>query len=122
VAEQGGDTSVIDNYEIMPKAEHKIEILSNESGYISQLDAMAVAVTTGLLGASRNKKDEPIDLGVGVELKAKRGQKVEKGEILAVLYANNLKYIEQALAKIQSAFIFSDKAPAATPLIREIIS
>jgi pyrimidine-nucleoside phosphorylase len=122
IEEQGGDQSIIDNYEIMPKAEHKIEILSNNSGFVSQVDALCVAETAGYLGAGRQKQDDNIDLGVGVELKAKKGQKVEKGDLLAILHANNLKYIEQALAKIQSAFVFADKAPVNTPLIREIIS
>jgi pyrimidine-nucleoside phosphorylase len=122
ITEQGGDSSVTDNYDILPKAEHQIEILSRESGYINQLDALAVAETASFLGAGRHKKDDQIDLGVGVELKAKRGQKMEKGEPLAVLHANNLKYIEQALARIQSAFVFSGKAPVSTPLVREIIS
>ena len=119
VVAQGGDVSVVDNYEIMPKAEHKIEILSNESGYIGQLDALLVAETAKLLGAGRDTKDEEIDLGVGVELKAKRGQNIESGDLLAVLHANSLRNIEKALKNIQNAFVFSSKAPINFPLIRE---
>ncbi len=122
VVAQGGDVSVVDNYEIMPKAEHKIEILSNESGYIGQLDALLVAETAKLLGAGRDTKDEEIDLGVGVELKAKRGQNIESGDLLAVLHANSLRNIEKALKNIQNAFVFSSKAPINFPLIREVIS
>jgi pyrimidine-nucleoside phosphorylase len=122
VSAQGGDVSVVDDYEIMPKAEHKIEILSNESGYISQLDALLVAETAKLLGAGRDKKDDIIDLGVGVELKAKRGQKVESGELIAILHANSLRNIEKVLNNIQNAFVYSSKAPINFPLIREVIS
>ena len=108
--------------EMNPKAEHHIEILSESAGIISQLTAIDVAETAKLLGAGRDKKEDEIDLGVGVELKVKRGQKVNKGTLLAVLHANNLKHIEKALKLIQSAFIIGDKVPQNPPLIREVIS
>lgn len=122
VEAQGGNPEVIENYDIMPKAEHQIEILSDNAGFITQLSAIDVAETAKLLGAGRDKKEDSIDLGVGVDLKVKRGQKVNKGTLLAVLHANNLKHIEQALKLIQGAFTIGDKAPPTQPLIREVIS
>ncbi len=119
---QGGNPDVINHYDMMPKAEHKIDILANESGYVEDLNALKVAESAKLLGAGRDKKEDIIDLGVGVELKAKRGQKVAKGNILAILHANSLRNIEKALENIQSAFTISDTQPKNQPLIREIIS
>lgn len=119
---QGGNTEVIDNYDLMPKAEHHIEILSTEAGYIGDLSALKVAETAKLLGAGRERKEDVIDLGVGVELKVKRGQKVSKGSLLAVLHANNMRNIEEALQTIQSAFTYQSTPPKSQPLIREVIS
>lgn len=119
---QGGNTEVINNYDLMPKAEHHIDILCNESGFVGELNALKVAETAKLLGAGRDKKEDEIDLGVGVELKAKRGQKVAKGSLIAVLHANNMRNIEKALETIQSAFTIQATQPKAQPLIREIIS
>lgn len=119
---QGGNAEITSNYDLMPRAEHKIEITSKQSGYISHLDALMVAESSKLLGAGRNKKEDEIDLGVGVELKVKVGSKVSKDDTIAVLYANNLKNIEQALETIQNAFAYSDKAPEEQVLIREVIS
>lgn len=119
---QGGDSKVTSNYDLMPRAEHKIEINSKNVGYISHLDALMVAETAKLLGAGRDKKEDEIDLGVGVELKVKVGEKVSKDQLIAVLYANNLKNIETALESIQKAFSYSEKAPEEQVLIREVIS
>jgi pyrimidine-nucleoside phosphorylase len=106
----------------MPKAEHKIEIISKESGFVSHLDAMAVAETAKMLGAGRDKKEDEIDLGVGVELKAKRGNRVNKGDVLAIIHANSLKNIQKTLKKIESAFEFSNVQPEPQMLIREVIN
>ncbi|MFN8578080.1 MAG: thymidine phosphorylase [Candidatus Sericytochromatia bacterium] len=122
VEAQGGNTEVINNYDLMPKAEHHIDILCPDNGYISELDALKVAETAKMLGAGRDKKEDEIDLGVGIELRAKRGQKVSKGSLLAILHANSMRNIEQALETIQQAFIIQAVQPKSQPLIREIIS
>ena len=122
VKAQGGNVEVINNYDLMPKAEHHIDILSDEAGYINQLSALLVAESAKMLGAGRDKKEDIIDLGVGVELKVKRGQKVNKGTVLAVLHANNLRNIEKALETIRSAFTINEIQPKTQPLIREVIS
>jgi len=118
---QGGNPNVIENFDLMPKAEHKIEINSPKAGFISNLDAYKVAETSKLLGAGRDKKEDQIDLAVGVELKVKKGSKVDKGQVLAVLHANNLKHIEKAILTIESSFSFDNKAPEQLPLVREVI-
>lgn len=122
VAAQGGDPNIVENFDLMPKAEHKIEIISKESGFVSHLDAMAVAETAKMLGAGRDKKEDEIDLGVGVELKAKRGNRVNKGDVLAIIHANSLKNIQKTLKKIESAFEFSNVQPEPQMLIREVIN
>lgn len=119
---QDGNPEVIENYDLMPKAEHHIEILSKETGYVNELIALNVAEAAKLLGAGRDKKEDEIDLGVGVELRAKRGQKVAKGSLLAILHANSMKHIEKSLEAIQSAFVIGPTQPKAQPLIREVIS
>lgn len=122
VKAQGGDPNIVENFDLMPKAEHKIEIISKESGFVSHLDAMAVAETAKMLGAGRDKKEDEIDLGVGIELKAKRGNKVNKGDVLAIIHANSLKNIQKILKKIESAFEFSNVQPEPQMLIREVIN
>ncbi|MEK7435018.1 MAG: thymidine phosphorylase [Cyanobacteriota bacterium] len=122
VKAQGGDDSIIEDPSIMPKAEHKIEILSKESGFITRVDALGVAETAKMLGAGREKKEDTIDLGVGIEIKLKRGQKVNKGDLLAIVHANSLKNIQKILKTIEGAFEFGSTQPEPQMLIREVIN
>ncbi|MFN8670941.1 MAG: thymidine phosphorylase [Candidatus Sericytochromatia bacterium] len=119
---QGGDPAIVENFDLMPRAEHKIEISSKESGFVTKVDALTVAETAKMLGAGRNKKEDAIDLGVGVELKVKKGHKVNKGDTLAVIYANSVKNINKILKTIESAFEFGTTQPEPQLLIREVIN
>ena len=80
---QGGDISYIENPEKFPKAKHIIPVYSEEEGYVEELNAEKVGVTSVHLGAGRVKKEDGIDHAVGIWLKKKIGDKVNKGDILA---------------------------------------
>ncbi len=75
-----------------------------------------------MLGAGREKKEDAIDLGVGIEIKLKRGQKVNKGDLLAIVHANSLKNIQKILKTIEAAFEFGSTQPEPQMLIREVIN
>jgi len=118
---QGGDINIIENYKLMPQAEHIVEVKSDESGYVSDLVALSIAESAKILGAGRTRKEDSIDLGVGVKLNAKIGDKVNKGDVLAYIYANDMTNIESSINSAKSAFKFSPEKPEEMPLIREII-
>ena len=52
------------------------------------IDADEIGVAAMLLGAGRATKEDVIDLAVGIVLRKKIGDFVEKGEALAILHAN----------------------------------
>lgn len=52
-----------------------------------------------LLGAGRATKEDEIDLAVGIMLRKKVGDKVEKGEPLVTLYANR-ENVDEVIAKV----------------------
>jgi pyrimidine-nucleoside phosphorylase len=54
VAAQGGDPEVIDNPELLPKAEHIIEFKAEESGYVNKIVAIEVGLAALVLGAGRD--------------------------------------------------------------------
>jgi pyrimidine-nucleoside phosphorylase len=70
-----------------------------------------------LLGAGRETKDSPIDLGAGIRLHAKLGSPVQKGSLLATLYANDATKLANGLASIASAFAIQQEPPTLPPLI-----
>ncbi len=86
---QGGDPRSIDNASLLPGSGHRKQIISNESGYISSIDALRFGKALVQLGGGRLRKEDDIDPGVGFVLNKKVGERVEKGEILYTIHYND---------------------------------
>ncbi|MGB3159621.1 MAG: pyrimidine-nucleoside phosphorylase [Carnobacterium sp.] len=119
VASQGGDISVIDNPERLPQAEYQSEVLASRDGVVSQINADEIGIAAMMLGAGRANKESKIDLAVGLMLRKKVGDKVEKGESLVTIYSNQ-KDVSSVENKIQENIAISDKAEP-IQLIHELI-
>ena len=105
---QGGDPSVVDNPNLLPQPNTKIEVKSESHGYVSAIDSLEVGLASKILGAGRKTKDDTIDYSVGIYLKKKIGDKVKIGDSLAVLYADgDEEKIGPARKKILTAYSFN---------------
>ena len=118
---QGGNINVIEDYTLFPQADIIHEVKAEKSGYISRICTSDVGVTSLILGGGRETKESVIDLSVGIILKKKIGDKVNKGDIIALLYANDKNKVKEAEEKLLSAYDFSDKKPEEIKLIKRII-
>ncbi|MGE8077954.1 pyrimidine-nucleoside phosphorylase [Peribacillus loiseleuriae] len=85
---QGGDGTIVDNPEKLPKAQYTFELEAKEDGYVSTIVADEVGTAAMLLGAGRATKESEIDLAVGLMLNKKIGNHVVKGESLVTIYSN----------------------------------
>ena len=88
VERQGGDISYIENLDKFEKAKFVKEIISKKSGIIKDIPADEVAKYVCGLGAGRIRKEDKIDMAVGVVLHKKAGDRMEKGEVIATIYSN----------------------------------
>lgn len=114
VRAQHGDVSQIDDTSLLPEAEIKIEVKSETQGYVESIQAEEIGIAAMLLGAGRETKDSVIDLAAGVDLRKKIGDRVEVGEVIAVLHFNKLheNSLKEASSKVLSAYgIAEDKVP-----------
>jgi pyrimidine-nucleoside phosphorylase len=68
-----------------------------------------------MLGAGRSKKGDPVDHAVGLIIHHKVGDRVEKGEPLYTIHANDLAKQIQVNKFLNSAFRWSDTPVAALP-------
>lgn len=118
---QGGNTNVIEDYTLFPQADIIHEVKAEKNGYISRICTSDVGVTSLILGGGRETKESVIDLSVGIIMKKKIGDKVNKGDIIALLYANDKNKVKEAEEKLLSAYDFSDKKPEEIKLIKRII-
>jgi pyrimidine-nucleoside phosphorylase len=105
---QGGDPSVVDNPDLLPQPNVKIEVNSETPGYVSAIDSLEVGLASKILGAGRKTKDDTIDYSVGIYLKKKIGDKVKVGDPLAVLYSDgDEEKIGLARQKLLTAYTFN---------------
>ncbi|MBL6008866.1 pyrimidine-nucleoside phosphorylase [Bacillus halotolerans] len=108
---QGGDSSIVDDPSKLPQAAYHIDVPAKEAGVVSEIVADEIGVAAMLLGAGRATKEDEIDLAVGIMLRKKVGDKVEKGEPLVTLYANR-ENVDEVIAKVYDNIRIAAEAKA----------
>ena len=121
VKAQGGDISPIDDYSKFPQAKYVEKVISPVDGYITKIHAEAFGLIAMELGAGRATKESEIDLAVGIVLNKKRGEKVNKGDVLAYIHSNNEEKIEKARKSILENIVIEDSYDLNIPLIYDIV-
>ena len=119
LANQGGDTRIVDNPDLLPQARYQIPLLAQSSGVVSQWVADEVGVAAMMLGAGRETKEDIIDPAVGIELCAKVGDPIQEGQPLAILHSNR-EDVSEVLDRLSAAVTIADSAQAPA-LIRKVI-
>ena len=99
---QGGDITYLDNIEKFEKAKYIIEVKSNKNGQISEMNAEDIGKLACFLGAGRIKKEDKIDMSVGIVLNKKVNDFVEQDETLATIYANDEEKCKTAVEEIKN--------------------
>jgi pyrimidine-nucleoside phosphorylase len=74
-----------------------------------------------MLGGGREKKEDAIDHGVGLEFHKRIGDRVLAGEKLVTIHYNSQAKLAEASEMIVSSFEIGEIAPAPRPLIRRIL-
>lgn len=120
ITAQGGDASVVDDSRKLPQAKYRIAVKAAESGIVDQIDTNALGLAAMQLGGGRAKKDDILDLAVGLVLHKKLGTPVTKGDTLVTLHADT-ENVDAISNMVRNAYHIGDKAPKKTPLIQEVI-
>ncbi|MCP3738660.1 pyrimidine-nucleoside phosphorylase [Rossellomorea sp. BNER] len=113
---QGGDASVVDDPDTLPKAKYVVELPAKKEGYVSEIVADAVGTAAMWLGAGRATKESQIDLAVGLELRKKMGDFVQQGESLVTIHSNQ-EDIEKVKEKLYESISISEEKVEAPTLI-----
>jgi pyrimidine-nucleoside phosphorylase len=120
VSNQGGDPSIVDHPDKLPQADYRIEVPAKSSGVVSGMIADEIGVAAMMLGAGRATKEDQIDFAVGIVLHKKVGDRIERGESLATIYADR-KDVEEVKDKLYHSISISDHGQA-PKLIHTIIT
>ena len=121
VSAQGGDASYIVNPSKFPRATAVHTVTCPCDGYLARMYTDRIGITAAMLGAGRQKKTDVIDMTAGIVLLKKTGDRVVRGEALAMLHSSAVAP-DTAENTFLSALDFSHEAPAPQTLIYDILS
>ncbi|MFD1504390.1 thymidine phosphorylase [Georgenia yuyongxinii] len=108
IAAQGGDPDAP-----LPVARHTEQVLADADGVLTGLDAYAVGVAAWRLGAGRARKEDPVQAVAGVELHAKPGDPVRKGQPLLTLHTDTSERFDRAREALDGGVVISAGRPPA---------
>lgn len=117
VERQGGDIRVVKGDKSFPAAACKYNVTADKDGYVCRIITDCIGKASVILGAGRETKESNIDYTAGIMLYKKTGDKVKKGDILAVLHTTEKNKAIQAEQFVLSSYVISDIAPVKKPLI-----
>jgi pyrimidine-nucleoside phosphorylase len=119
---QGGDERVIDEPQRLPAARFHVNVTSPADGCIHGTDCEQFGTALAMLGGGREKKEDTIDHAVGIEFRKRIGERVEKGEPLAMIHYNADAKLAEAKSLIAESYQIGESAPLGErPLIRRIL-
>lgn len=120
---QNGDGAVCDEPEtLFDKNLFKFEIKSNESGFIAEIDTLAIGNAIVEIGGGRTKTEDAIDHAVGFACERKIGEEIKENEILGILYSRNENQAQQVSEKLRNSYKISKEKPEAQELIKTFVS
>lgn len=114
---QGGDPDP----DVLPRAPVVREVRAGRDGVVTRLGALAVGVATVELGGGRRTKDDQVDHAVGVVCRAKRGDTVSAGDVLAEVHARDPACAERAAAAVLAAYELGDARPRGRGILLDVI-
>ena len=117
VKAQGGDDSVLRDYDKFTKAPYQREVIAKTDGFITKMNAEAIGVTSVVLGAGRETKESDIDFSAGLVIHKKFGDAVKAGESLVTLYTSKESSLDEAEKRYLAAIEISNTQPAQKPLV-----
>jgi len=121
VGGQGGDTTMLDQPSLLPQAEFVEALTAASSGYIAELAADEIGIASSELGAGREKKGDPVDLAVGLEVHIKVGDFVQAGDTLITIHANSQVKMAACRDRLEKAIRLSPTPVDRLPLFYETI-
>ena len=104
----------------LPQASYEATFVAKEAGYVESIIADEVGVAAMLLGAGRATKEDKIDFAAGITLEKKVGDRVEVGDVIAVL-RSNIEDMSSAIERLDHAYTIGATKPEARPLVHAVI-
>jgi pyrimidine-nucleoside phosphorylase len=120
VEAQGGDPRIVEDPSLLPAAPVVHEVRTESGGWLEAVDAEAIGRAAAGVGAGRQRKEDAIDLGVGIDFLVRVGDEVGDGLVARVL-AQDEAAAATAGRAVLDALTWSEARVEAPPLILDVI-
>jgi pyrimidine-nucleoside phosphorylase len=107
--------------EALPVAPIVRSVIAPAGGYVTRLGAIRVGVAALHLGAGRRTKADNVDHAVGVVCQAKRGDRVDAGDVLAEVHARDEAAGAAAVSEVLAAYEVGPERPRPRSVLLEIV-
>jgi pyrimidine-nucleoside phosphorylase len=118
VEAQGGDPRVVDDPDaVLPSASVRVPFGPPRAGTLAAVDAEALGLASGALGAGRRRKGDPIDPAVGIVFRPKIGDRLDAGESIGEVHARSRDDADDAIRRVHAAMELVERDVAPPPLV-----
>jgi thymidine phosphorylase len=98
------------------------EVVAPHDGVVVRLGALAVGNAALELGAGRRTKADAVDHAVGVVCRAKRGDVVAAGDVLAEVHGRDDASALTAASAVQAAYALGSELPHDHGIVLDVVS
>jgi len=117
VETQGGDPHIVDDYSRLPGVDTREMVTAERAGVVTDMNAELVGRASVVLGAGRDRVEDPVDHAVGIIVRAKPGVAVRAGDPVFELHYRDRARLDAARQLLSRAVVVGDAAPAPRRLI-----
>ena len=121
IAAQGGNPAVAFDPDLLPKAPVIKNVSLGKKGYIKSIQTDKIGYAAKALGAGRDRKEDEIDLSVGLIMKKRVGDSISETDSVVEMHISSVSDVQRAEALILSSFELSDEPVEKPTLIRGVI-
>jgi len=108
---QGGDVSTIDDPSRLPSTDHRVEVPSPQSGYVTSIACEQVGTACVILGGGRERKEDTVDAAVGIVVHKKIGDQVTTGESLCTIHCHSDAQAARAKSLLEQSYQMAAEPP-----------
>ena len=122
VAEQGGDSTVMEKPDLLHTAPVSADVAAERDGTVHAVRPRPLGEAVVALGGGRTRVGDPIDPGVGFEVLVRPGASVRAGDVIGRVHARGRAGIETGRRALGESVVIRDgRPPAHLPLIVDTV-
>ncbi|WP_322053319.1 thymidine phosphorylase [Paraburkholderia bannensis] len=118
----GGPADLLERpHTYLARANVIVPVPAPRGGAIARVDARSLGIAVVGLGGGRMKTTDTLDYSVGLSGLVELGERVEAGQPLAVVHAQNEDAAKRAVSEVQRAYTIDDAAGELPPVIHALL-